>query len=123
VKPRLYKTSIGAVSRPPAKPPWRRPPYRRIRWACNEALCHLGPALRPGSRWAWLLEVSAGGAGLLLTENMPAGTRLALELAPLVGVLQALVVHNSYLGDGAWLVGCRFDEALSEDALRALARS
>ena len=94
---------------------------RRIRWACNEALCHLGPALRPGSRWAWLLEVSAGGAGLLLTEDVPAGMRLALELAPLAGVFQGLVVHNIYLGDGAWLVGCRFDNPLGDDDLRTLA--
>jgi hypothetical protein len=94
---------------------------RRIRWACNEALCHLGPALRPGCRWAWLLEVSSGGAGLLLNEDVPAGTRLALELAPLVGVFHGLVVHNINLGDGAWLVGCRFDEPLSDDDLRALA--
>jgi hypothetical protein len=107
------------VKLPEASKPERR---RRIRWACNEALCHQGPALRPGSRWAWLLEVSAGGAGLLLSEDVPAGTRLALELAPLVGVFQGLVVHNSHLGGGAWLVGCRFDEALSDDDLRALAR-
>src|SRR5262245_58180183 len=98
-------------------PEWRR----RIRWACNEALCHLGPALRPGSRWAWLLEVSAGGAGLLLTEDVPAGMRLALELAPAVGVVQARVVHSCELGDGAWLVGCRFDHPLGDDDLQALA--
>jgi hypothetical protein len=104
---------------PQAAKPERR---RRIRWACNEALCHLGPALPPGRRWAWLLEVSAGGAGLLLSEDVPAGSRLALELAPLVGVLQALVVHNSGLGGGAWLVGCRFEYPLGEDDLRALAR-
>ena len=94
---------------------------RRIRWACNEALCHLGPSLRPGSRWAWLLEVSAGGAGLLLSEDVPAGTRLALELAPLAGVFQGLVVHSCELGGGAWQVGLRFDNQLDEDDLRALA--
>ena len=98
-------------------------PERRhaIRYACHEALCDLGTALPHGSRRGWLLEVSADGAGLLLTEDVPAGTRLALELAPLVGVFHGLVVHNIYLGDGAWLVGCRFDEALSDDDLRALA--
>jgi hypothetical protein len=108
------------VDLPESARPERR---RRIRWVCNETLCHLGPALPPGSRWAWLLEVSAGGAGLLLTEDVPAGTRLALELAPLVGVFQGLVVHNSDLGGGAWLIGCRFDHPLSEDDLQALAQT
>jgi hypothetical protein len=94
---------------------------RAIRYACHEALCDLGTTLQHGSRRGWLLEVSADGAGLLLTEDVPAGTRLALELAPLVGVFHGLVVHNIYLGDRAWLVGCRFDEPLSDDDLRALA--
>jgi hypothetical protein len=53
---------------------------------------------------------------------VPAGTPLALELAPRVGVFQGLVVHSCELGDGAWQVGCRFDHPLGDDDLRALAR-
>jgi hypothetical protein len=100
-------------------------PERRhaIRYACHEALCHLGTTLPHGSRRGWLLEVSADGAGLLLTEDVPAGTRLALELAPLVGVFHGLVVHSCELGDGAWQVGCRFDHPLGDDDLRALAHT
>ena len=94
---------------------------RAIRYACDEALCHLGTALPHGSRRGWLLEVSADGAGLLVTEEVPAGTQLALELAPAVGVVQARVVHSCELGDGAWQVGCRFEHPLSDDDLRALA--
>jgi hypothetical protein len=94
---------------------------RAIRYACDEALCHLGTVLPHGSRRGWLLEVSAGRAGLLLSEDVPAGTRLALELAPLAGVLHGLVVHSCELGGGAWQVGLRFDHQLGEDDLRALA--
>src|SRR5262249_4739032 len=93
---------------------------RAIRYACDEALCDLGTTLPHGSRRGWLLEVSADRAGLLLTEDVPAGTRLALELAPAAGALQPQVVHSCELGS-AWLVGCRFDEPLGDDALRALA--
>ena len=106
------------VNLPEAANPERR---RAIRYACNEALCDLGTALPHGSRRSWLLEVSADGAGLLLTEDVPAGTQLALELAPGVGVVQARVVHSCELGDGAWQVGCRFEHPLSDDELRALA--
>jgi hypothetical protein len=94
---------------------------RRIRYACHEAICDLGTALPYGSRRGWLLEVSADGAGLLLTEDVPAGTRLALELDPLAGVFHGLVVHSCELGGGAWQVGLRFDNQLDEDDLRALA--
>ena len=94
---------------------------RAIRYACHEALCDLGTALPHGSRRGWLLEVSADGAGLLLTEAVPAGTPLALELDPALGVVQARVVHSCELGDGAWQVGCRFEHPLSDDDLRVLA--
>jgi len=94
---------------------------RATRHACHETLCHLGHGLPRDSRHGWLVDVSAGGAGLLVTDEVRPGTRLALELAPLVGVFHGLVVHNIYLGDGTWLVGCRFDNPLGEDDLRTLA--
>jgi PilZ domain len=106
------------VNLPEAAKPERR---RGVRYARNEALCHLARPLPRGSRCGWLLDVSPGGAGLLLTEEVPAGTQLALELAPAVGVLQARVVHSCELGDGAWLVGCLFDHPLADDDLRTLA--
>ena len=108
------------VNLPETAKPERR---RAIRYACDEALCHLGTALPRGSRRGWLLEVSADGAGLLVTEEVPAGTQLALELPPGVGVVQARVVHSCELGDGAWQVGCRFDHPLSEDDLQTLAQT
>jgi hypothetical protein len=92
-----------------------------MRYTCNEALCHLGRALPRGSRHGWLLDVSVGGAGLLVTEEVRPGTPLALELAPAVGVLQARVVRCCELGGGAWLVGCCFDNPLADDDLRTLA--
>jgi hypothetical protein len=113
------QSSDPFVDLPAAVKPERR---RKVRYACNEALCHLGRALPRGCHWGWLVDFSASGAGLLLTEEVRPGTRLALELAPAVGVLQARVVHSCELGGGAWLVGCRFDHPLADDDLRALAR-
>jgi hypothetical protein len=109
------------VDLPEAARPERR---RSIRYACDEgALCHLGRALPRGSRRAWLVDVSAGGVGLLLTEEVRPGTRLALEFAPVFWVLRAAVVHCTGLDGGKWLVGCRFDYPLDDDDLQALARS
>jgi len=96
---------------------------RALRHACQETLCHLGSALSRGGRCGWLVDVSAGGAGLLVTDEVRPGTPLALGLAPAAGALQAQVVHSCELGDGAWLVGCRFDEPLGGDDLRTLAHT
>jgi hypothetical protein len=68
------------VNLPEAARPERR---RGVRYGCNEGLCHLGRALPRGSRHGWLLDVSVGGAGLLVTEEVRPGTRLALELVQL----------------------------------------
>ena len=99
----IQPASDPFVDLPEAARPERR---RSIRYACNEgALCHLGRALPRGSRRAWLVDVSAGGVGLMLSEDIPAGTRLALEFAPAAGVFQARVVHSTGLDCGTWLVG------------------
>ena len=108
------------VNLPEAAKPERR---RSVRYACKESLCHLGHALPRGSRHGWLVDVSAGGAGLLVTDEVRPGTRLALKLAPAAGALQARVAHCCELGGGAWLVGCCFDNPLADDDLRALAQT
>jgi hypothetical protein len=98
-------------------------PERRlsVRYACEVAMCHLGRPLPRGSPRAWVVDVSSSGAGLLLTEDVPPGTRLALEFAPVRWVLPGRVVHSIGLDGGTWLVGCRFDFPLDDDDLRALA--
>ena len=104
-----------AAMRQPASDPFvdlpetARPERRlSVRYACEGAMCHLGRALPRGSPRAWVVDVSASGVGLLLKDDIPPGTQLALEFAPVHWVLPARVVHSIGLDSGTWLVGCRF---------------
>ena len=96
-----------------------------VRHASEEdALCHLGGAGGHERRWAWVVNVSRGGAGLRLAGRLRPGSRLALEFpeapSPVGRLLRARVVHCAELGDGSWLAGCCFDAPLADHELRAL---
>lgn len=73
---------------------------------------------------AWILDLCAGGVGLVLGEAMAAGTLLLLELetcplAPPVETL-ATVLYCQPTGDGEFRVGCRFIAPLTPDQVEIL---
>ena len=61
---------------------------------------------------AWILDLSAGGVGLLVTEPQQTGLLLHIELethpAALPLNLWAQVVHCQAVGAGEFRLGCRF---------------
>jgi hypothetical protein len=99
---------------------------RTVRYASDEeALCRPGGA--PGeARWARVVDVSAGGLGLLLGEPQWPGELLVLEfpwaLSAAGHLVRARVAHCTQRADGSWLVGCCFNYPLGADDLQALAR-
>jgi len=72
-------------------------------------------------------NVSAGGLSLLLRHRFEAGTQLAVEVHNRAGTfrrtLLARVRHATAViasGDPRWLVGCAFEQNLTEEELKAL---
>jgi c-di-GMP-binding flagellar brake protein YcgR len=78
----------------------------------------------PSPRRGWVLNLSAGGAGLLLSEPLEADTLIVIHLRSAAHdrflELPARVVHSTLQVNGDWLVGCEFAERLSADDLDAL---
>jgi hypothetical protein len=85
-----------------------------------------GRSLEPG--WtAKVRDLSPGGIGLLLRHRFRPGTVLTLDLRDgtgrLLRTVSARVVHVTPLlveGIPTWLLGCAFDQPLSDEAFRAL---
>lgn len=73
---------------------------------------------------ARVVNISPGGAALIVGGEVPAGTvfTLAVEgrVAGLSCTVVACAVHVTSFHEGKWLVGCSFIRELSEDDLRAL---
>jgi hypothetical protein len=73
---------------------------------------------------AWVVDLSQGGLGLLVSVPLEPGEMLFVELesnldcAP-VG-LRARIVHTRSLPEGDWLLGCQFLEPLPEETLEDL---
>jgi hypothetical protein len=92
----------------------------------EEALCRAGCFPQGGCRWARVLNVSAGGLGLLLGEPLWPGALLVLEFPWALSagghLVRARVAHCTQRADGSWLVGCSFNYPLGTDDLQALAR-
>jgi hypothetical protein len=68
-------------------------------------------------------DLSRTGVGLFIDRNLDIGTTLVLQLLKeehhsLIRVAQ--VVHATEMGDGWWLIGCRFAAPLPEKELHAL---
>ena len=73
---------------------------------------------------AWILDLSAGGIGLLVDQPQPLGTLLHIELetcptaAPLT--LWAHVAHCQPVDAGEFRLGCQFVTALTESDMQVL---
>jgi hypothetical protein len=76
-----------------------------------------------GALWARVLDLSVGGAGLLLTRSLTPGTPLVLEVRDshkLTHCLRGRVVHVAELQRGTYLTGSAFDPRLAPRDLEAL---
>jgi hypothetical protein len=75
-------------------------------------------------RSVWVLNLSAGGAGLLSDQALEENALLLVQMRSSAGnrfyELPARVVHCTAQINGDWLVGCEFAEKLSPDDLEAL---
>jgi hypothetical protein len=73
---------------------------------------------------AWILNVSRGGVGLLLSRPLEAGQAILLRLTRTadgqVVELPAHVAHATQEPGGEWVVGCRLDNELTSEQLDAL---
>ena len=73
---------------------------------------------------AWVLDLSVGGLGLILPHSLESGVRLAVELEsrpeddPVI--LHAVVVRADLQETKEWLIGCRFDTALTQEELERI---
>ena len=98
---------------------------RWVRFPCNvETACYALDAA-PGERSpARIVNISAGGAGLLLPCEFPAGTLLRLDLdgtaARAAGEILLRVVRAVGRDDGDWLLGCEFADQIGQAELEGL---
>jgi c-di-GMP-binding flagellar brake protein YcgR len=71
-----------------------------------------------------VLNISATGIGLVVTQPIPIGSLLSLELHGANGAAErtmlACVVHVTGRAEGEWALGCNFIRSLSENDLREL---
>jgi hypothetical protein len=117
----LAAFQAGAVR--PSGPDCRR----WMRFSCNvETVCTTCETAPGECRSGRILNISAGGIGLLLRCQFSEGTLLHLELPPEMNLANSKilvrVVRVIEHGDGNWFHGCEFAERLHEDDLRALLR-
>jgi hypothetical protein len=108
-------------------------PYRGERRVFVRLTSDLAATCRPAGRrhdvsWPGRLKnISRGGVGLLLRHCFRPGTDLAVELRRPTGAflcsVKVRVVHATAVfveGNHLWLLGCAFDQPLSEEELQAL---
>ena len=72
-----------------------------------------------GQEWqrAWVLDLSLGGVGLLLSRPLEQGSEVVIVLksATQTFELAAHVCHSSRQQDGDWIVGCEFVKKLTNE--------
>ena len=100
---------------------------RWTRFACNvETVCYTAETAPGERRSGRILNISAGGVGLVLRCQFSEGTLLHFELPPEMNLanpqILVRVVRVVPHGDGNWLLGCEFADQLTEDDLQALLR-
>jgi hypothetical protein len=95
------------------------------RYHCGPAT--LGHLVAPDSgeiRRGWVLDLSTGGAGLLLPQPLPPGSLVVLHIKSSTGdrryELPGRVIHATTQLSGDWLVGCEFADPLADEDLDAL---
>lgn len=97
---------------------------RWVRFACDvETVCYTCATVPGERRPARVLDVSAGGVGLLIGCEFPVGTILRFELPGRPGQpglrRRIRVVRAQEHRTGNWLTGCEFTDELRNEELRA----
>jgi hypothetical protein len=95
------------------------------RYACNvRATYQLANEPTCGPHQAQVLNISASGVGLLVSQAIDNGALLSVNLRPAAGgagkTMLACVVHVAPQGEGQWTLGCNFITELTESDLLAL---
>src|SRR5436190_17839682 len=96
-----------------------------VRYPCSlETLYQPGKGRLDHHWWfARVRDISSSGIGLILPQQFPPGTQLAIALhsseQELSQTLEVNVVHVEPYEGGGWILGCTFVNQLSEDELRA----
>jgi hypothetical protein len=98
---------------------------RWVRFPCSvETVCYTWETVPGEQRPARILNVSAGGIGLLLPCQFPVGTLLNFEVPVANGRtvrrLLVRVVRALEHTRGDWFLGCEFAHQLSDEELKAL---
>ena len=91
--------------------------YPRFR-AKGGATCALVSGLIPSFR-ARILDISQGGAKLLVTPPLIVGDLVRIRLSR---VIEGELVHATPTPTGKWVVGCAFRQEISESEVRSLVR-
>lgn len=102
--------------------PARQDGRRWLRFPCHvETVCYTSETIPGERRCARILNVSAGGIGLLLPCQFSEGTLLQLEIpseaARLALIRVIRVVEHSA---GGWFLGCEFADQLGAEELQEL---
>jgi hypothetical protein len=96
-----------------------------IRFPCEVGASYEVVGTNAPPQDAEVLNISANGVGLLVSESIEAGTLLTVELhsgaGPTVRTILACVVRVSGHGPDRWALGCNFIHELSEEDLQVLA--
>jgi hypothetical protein len=108
---------------PPRQP---APKNRRasVRYQCG--LATPGRVLAEGQECqrAWILDLSQGGVGLLLSRPLEAGSKVMIVVkssnSDKTFELVGHICHSSRQADGDWIVGCEFEKKLAVEALDEL---
>jgi hypothetical protein len=74
--------------------------------------------------WGRVRDISTGGMGLVTGSKVEPGTHLVLELKSAAFLptlaLPARVAHATPRASGSWLIGCQFDQPLSQEQVQSL---
>ena len=89
----------------------------------QQAPCHFATLDARACRWAQVRDVSRTGISLCLNHEFMPGETLLIELPSKTlqaGSVSARVVHVRAQTDGTWIVGCAFQQPLSDEEFQAL---
>jgi hypothetical protein len=124
LRPRPNQPSPQAEITPLYRQIWSK---RRVepRYQCGPATpARVADRRGQNPQRVWVLNLSLGGAGLLLAEPLAAGTPIVVHLKtespPRFYELPARVAHSTARVNGDWVVGCAFSDRLTPDDLEAL---
>src|SRR5262249_35652990 len=120
----LDEHDLRAFNAEKAKP--ARPDCRAwIRFPCEADTVLSSSNSGEAQRWpATVLNISASGVGLRASRDFPVSALLSLELPGLAPdparAVLARVVHATPQDDGEWVIGCAFNDALTDEELQKL---